>query len=141
MGLIALRGGTETAPDGSSSVAPAGPSPQDNDTPRIGARTPTPGDNRCRSSFGSVASLPGVDAEDPGKGPDFMRCVVTGAAGFIGSHLCEYLLALGHPVAGIDSFIPYYPPEVKRRNLAASQARPDFRFAQLDLRADTLDPL
>ncbi|HSQ54176.1 MAG TPA: NAD-dependent epimerase/dehydratase family protein, partial [Gemmata sp.] len=33
-----------------------------------------------------------------------MRCVVTGAAGFIGSHLCERLLAEGHAVAGIDCF-------------------------------------
>ena len=38
-----------------------------------------------------------------------MQCVVTGAGGFIGSHLCERLLALGHHVTGIDAFIPYYP--------------------------------
>ena len=70
-----------------------------------------------------------------------MRCLVTGAAGFIGSHLCEHLLRLGHEVTGVDAFIPYYDPEVKRRNLAASRARPNYRFAALDLRGDALDPL
>jgi nucleoside-diphosphate-sugar epimerase len=40
------------------------------------------------------------------------RCLVTGAAGFIGSHLCAQLLARGHSVVGIDSFVPYYPREV-----------------------------
>ncbi|HKI37101.1 MAG TPA: NAD-dependent epimerase/dehydratase family protein, partial [Gemmataceae bacterium] len=35
-----------------------------------------------------------------------MRCVVTGAAGFIGSHLSEHLLRQGHDVTGVDAFIP-----------------------------------
>ncbi len=68
-----------------------------------------------------------------------MRCVVTGAAGFIGSHLCEHLLRQGHEVAGVDAFIPYYAPELKRRNLAGIQGQPNFRFSQLDLRTDPLD--
>jgi nucleoside-diphosphate-sugar epimerase len=68
-----------------------------------------------------------------------MRCVVTGAAGFIGSHLAEHLLRLGHDVTGIDAFIPYYSPDIKRRNLAGSQSHPGYRFAQLDLRTDALD--
>ena len=46
-----------------------------------------------------------------------MNCVVTGAAGFIGSHLCERLLRDGHSVRGIDAFIPYYPRAVKESNL------------------------
>lgn len=70
-----------------------------------------------------------------------MRCVVTGAAGFIGSHLCEHLLRQGYEVSGIDAFIPYYPAEIKRRNLAGSQAQPKYRFAQLDLRKDAIDPV
>ena len=48
-----------------------------------------------------------------------MRIVVTGAAGFIGSHTCERLVARGHEVIGLDSFDAYlYPAEVKRRNAA-----------------------
>jgi nucleoside-diphosphate-sugar epimerase len=68
-----------------------------------------------------------------------MRCVVTGAAGFIGSHLCEELLARGHEVAGIDSFMPYYPREVKERHLADLKTQPRFRFTALDLRSDALE--
>jgi nucleoside-diphosphate-sugar epimerase len=70
-----------------------------------------------------------------------VRCVVTGAAGFIGSHLCEHLLRLGHEVTGVDAFIPYYPPEVKRRNLAGSRDHPAYRFIPLDLRTGQLGPL
>jgi nucleoside-diphosphate-sugar epimerase len=70
-----------------------------------------------------------------------MRCVVTGAAGFIGSHLAEYLLRQGHEVAGIDAFIPYYDPQIKRRNLAGIERQPKSRFVQLDLRTDAIDPV
>ena len=45
------------------------------------------------------------------------KVVVTGAAGFIGSHLSEELIAQGHDVVGIDAFIPYYPREIKEQNL------------------------
>src|SRR5689334_8698975 len=46
-----------------------------------------------------------------------MQIVVTGGAGFIGSHVCEALLARGHRVVAIDSFDGFlYPAEVKRRN-------------------------
>jgi nucleoside-diphosphate-sugar epimerase len=65
--------------------------------------------------------------------------VVTGAAGFIGSHLCEELLNGGHAVTGVDAFIPYYPAAAKERNLAGPAARPGFRFHRLDLRHDPLD--
>ena len=43
--------------------------------------------------------------------------VVTGVAGFIGSHLAEALVERGHEVVGIDCFTPAYPPSEKRRNL------------------------
>jgi nucleoside-diphosphate-sugar epimerase len=70
-----------------------------------------------------------------------MKCVVTGAAGFIGSHLCEALLGAGHQVLGIDCLTPYYPEAVKRRNLSGPLEDPGFRFAAADLRADPLDRL
>jgi nucleoside-diphosphate-sugar epimerase len=69
-----------------------------------------------------------------------MRHLVTGAAGFIGSHLCERLLALGHEVIGLDCFVPYYPKSLKERNLAAAKEHPKFRFLPLDLRTDDITP-
>ena len=68
-----------------------------------------------------------------------MKCLVTGAAGFIGSHLCERLLGDGHQVVGLDAFIPYYPRAVKEGNLAAARAHPAFTFHALDLRRDALE--
>jgi nucleoside-diphosphate-sugar epimerase len=67
-----------------------------------------------------------------------MQCLVTGAGGFIGSHLCDRLLTLGHRVTGIDAFIPYYPRTVKEANLATARGRSDYRFAEVDLRRDDL---
>ena len=61
------------------------------------------------------------------------RSVVTGVAGFIGSHLAEHLVALGHEVVGIDCFTPYYSPRRKRANLAALMAKPRFQLAEGDL--------
>ncbi len=68
-----------------------------------------------------------------------MKCLVTGAAGFIGSHLCEHLLGAGHSVVGLDAFIPFYPRPVKEANLAAVRQHPHFDFRALDLRSDPLD--
>jgi nucleoside-diphosphate-sugar epimerase len=68
-----------------------------------------------------------------------MKCLVTGAAGFIGSHLSERLLQDGHQVAGLDAFIPYYPRSLKEANLRAAQARSGFSLHVLDLRSDALD--
>ena len=70
-----------------------------------------------------------------------MKCLVTGAAGFIGSHLCERLLRLGHAVAGLDAFIPYYPRAVKEANLAEARKHPDFTFHAADLRDAELGPM
>jgi UDP-glucuronate 4-epimerase len=66
------------------------------------------------------------------------RCLVTGAAGFIGSHLAEGLLDAGHEVVGLDAFIPYYPREVKESNLAGLRGAPGFTFHELDMRSDDL---
>jgi len=58
-----------------------------------------------------------------------MHVVVTGAAGFIGSHTCERLIAQGHRVTGVDSFDSYlYPAEVKRSNAAELAKLPADRF-------------
>jgi UDP-glucuronate 4-epimerase len=63
-----------------------------------------------------------------------VNVVVTGAAGFIGSHLSEALCAAGHQVLGLDCITDYYDPSEKRRNLLALTALPGFRFEELDLR-------
>jgi len=61
------------------------------------------------------------------------RVVVTGAAGFIGSHLCERLLADGHEVVGIDSFTDYYERERKEANLQVAREHPSFKLVEADL--------
>ncbi len=62
-----------------------------------------------------------------------MRCLVTGAAGFIGSHLAERLLADGHEVIGIDAFIDYYPRAIKNRNLEGPASWKKFTFIEGNL--------
>jgi nucleoside-diphosphate-sugar epimerase len=68
-----------------------------------------------------------------------MRVVVTGAAGFIGSTLCDQLLADGCEVLGIDCFTDYYARSLKEENLRAAREQPRFTFEELDLRTDDLD--
>lgn len=63
------------------------------------------------------------------------QAVVTGAAGFIGSHVVEALLADGYAVRGIDCFTDYYPPELKRLNLASVLMHPRFELIEQDLGA------
>ena len=55
-----------------------------------------------------------------------MKLVVTGACGFIGSHLCDRLLEAGHEVTGIDGYVPFYPREMKERNIASAKTSPRF---------------
>jgi UDP-glucuronate 4-epimerase len=62
-----------------------------------------------------------------------MRYLVTGAAGFVGSHLAEALQAAGHDVVGVDCFTDYYDPAEKERNAAGLDVR------RLDLAEGTLD--
>ena len=61
-----------------------------------------------------------------------MRILVTGGAGFIGSHLVEKLLSLGHDVAILDDFNDFYDPQIKRQNIAA--VAKDVAIHHLDLR-------
>ncbi|HSE68508.1 MAG TPA: NAD-dependent epimerase/dehydratase family protein, partial [Gemmatimonadales bacterium] len=61
------------------------------------------------------------------------RILVTGAAGFIGSHLSEALIARGDEVIGIDNFDPFYPRPIKERNLEGLQHQEGFTFKELDL--------
>ena len=68
-----------------------------------------------------------------------MKAVVTGAAGFIGSHLADSLLSDGHDVVGVDAFVDYYPRAVKERNLLRARDHKAFkliegRIQDLDLR-------
>jgi nucleoside-diphosphate-sugar epimerase len=62
-----------------------------------------------------------------------MRSVVTGAAGFVGSHLCASLLDAGDDVRGVDSFTPYYPRRMKEENMRDLLRRPNFTFIDADL--------
>ncbi len=61
------------------------------------------------------------------------RSIVTGAAGFIGSHLCEHLVRAGHHVTGIDCFTDYYSRVVKQQNLRPLLGSSRFQFLEEDL--------
>jgi nucleoside-diphosphate-sugar epimerase len=62
-----------------------------------------------------------------------MRSVITGVAGFIGSHLAEKLLALGHEVVGVDKFLDNYARRFKDSNLSQFANHPSFSFINDDL--------
>lgn len=63
-----------------------------------------------------------------------LKLLVTGAAGFIGSHLCEQLLENGHWVWGLDNFDDFYSPRTKRDNIRRALAHPRMRLVEGDVR-------
>jgi UDP-glucose 4-epimerase len=70
-----------------------------------------------------------------------VKALVTGSAGFIGSHLSEALVEAGAEVTGIDCFTDYYGRDIKERNLAGLMGRPGFTFHDAPLQTVALDPL
>ena len=62
-----------------------------------------------------------------------MKCLVTGAAGFLGSHISERLIAMGSEVIGIDCFIDYYPRSFKEKNLEYLRTQDTFTFLEESL--------
>ena len=70
-----------------------------------------------------------------------LRAVVTGCAGFIGSHVAGRLVADGWRVTGIDAFTPSYDPAEKEANLAALAAEPAFDLVRADIATMTIDHL
>jgi len=66
------------------------------------------------------------------------RCLVTGVAGFIGSHLAERLLQDGYQVLGVDCFTDYYAREIKESNVSVLREQSRFHFVEMDLRSADL---
>ncbi|MGD2093614.1 MAG: GDP-mannose 4,6-dehydratase [Phycisphaerales bacterium] len=65
------------------------------------------------------------------------KVLVTGAAGFIGSHLCERLLSDGCEVIGVDNFDDFYDPQIKRRNVEDCLRNKNFKLVEADIRDST----
>lgn len=65
-----------------------------------------------------------------------MKILITGAAGFIGSHTCESLIKNGNSIIGVDNFDPFYPSKLKELNLEQLNQNNNFRFYKADIRDD-----
>jgi len=62
-----------------------------------------------------------------------MKVLVTGGAGFIGSHLCEKLVSEGHEVVCLDNFNDFYDPQIKRQNIKSLLANKNFQLIEGDI--------
>ena len=62
-----------------------------------------------------------------------MKILITGCAGFIGSHLTDRLLSEGYKVVGVDNFNDYYDPKIKERNLEKAKLNKNFNFYRVDI--------
>ena len=66
------------------------------------------------------------------------KTLITGVAGFIGSHLAERLIKEGFDVIGVDSFEDYYPKWIKEKNIESLLKSPKFTFLEANLLSDNL---
>jgi UDP-glucuronate 4-epimerase len=62
------------------------------------------------------------------------RALITGGAGFIGSHVVDLLLGEGWEVTVVDNFDPFYDPQIKRQNIAPHLSHPNYRLVEIDIR-------
>ena len=76
---------------------------------------------------------PPTSSIDPSAAPKPLRVLLTGCAGFIGSHTLDRLLADGHQVIGVDNFDPFYDRSLKKANIAAHADNPSFELLEADL--------
>ena len=98
----------------------------DIDAPRGGDNATGPSAHSRHRTITAIA----VQPLDP---PTPMKILVTGTAGFIGSHLAQRLLERGDEVVGIDNLNDYYEVALKEARLAQLTPQPDFRFVRLDI--------
>jgi nucleoside-diphosphate-sugar epimerase len=85
------------------------------------------------AKIGSQRDFETTCRQKTGMGGDKVKSLVTGAAGFIGSHLCEYLLEKGVEVAGIDNFMDYYPRTIKEASIADLRKHQNYEFIEASL--------
>ena len=62
-----------------------------------------------------------------------MKIIITGCAGFIGYHLCQSLIELGHHILGIDNINTYYDKELKLSRLKNLKSNANFKFEKTDI--------
>ena len=75
------------------------------------------------------------------EGGSILHVVITGGAGFVGSHLSEACLSRGWTVTAVDCFTDYYTTAVKRANVSWASAQAGYRLVEADLAVDPIEPL